>query len=173
MTDSKGLSRIEHASAGKLSASPTADDCANIAVSMNKRAQEIASGLPPDLNALPRLNGFRLRGIALGFAAIALEMVLLNLRAWRLREPLRLNVRERVMTFHEVTAGVFQSASESFRLFSPCSCRDSTLSGAAGFISPWSFWCRYIGRTQRESQNRKHLIALISCCLVRAKSNSL
>jgi len=40
---------------------------------------------------------------ALGFAAIALEMVLLNLRAWRLREPLRLNARERVMTFHEVT----------------------------------------------------------------------
>ena len=65
MTDSKGLSRIERASAGKLSASPTADDCANIAVSMNERAQEIASGLPPDLNALPRLNGFRLRGIAM------------------------------------------------------------------------------------------------------------
>ena len=32
---------------------------------MNKRAQEIASGLMPDLNALPRLNGFRLRGIAM------------------------------------------------------------------------------------------------------------
>src|SRR5437660_8275392 len=28
---------------------------------------------------------------ALGFTAIALEMVLLNLRAWQLREPLRLN----------------------------------------------------------------------------------
>jgi len=40
---------------------------------------------------------------ALGFTAIALEMVLLNLRAWQLREPLRLNVRERAMTFHEVT----------------------------------------------------------------------
>jgi uncharacterized membrane protein len=195
---------------------------------MNKRAQEIASGLPPDLNALPRLNGFRLRGIAmtrletfidaafafaitmlviasqqipddietllaafknvpafvasiivlgifwrghwlwsrrygledgvsifiswamivtmliyiyplkaifssmwfllsggrvghvlgahsesqvralfavfaLGFTAIAVEMVLLNLRAWQLREPLRLNARERAMAFHEVT----------------------------------------------------------------------
>ena len=30
---------------------------------MKKRAQEIASGLPPDLDALPRLGGFRLRGI--------------------------------------------------------------------------------------------------------------
>src|SRR5262245_388651 len=40
---------------------------------------------------------------ALGFTAIALEMVLLNLRAWCLREPLRLNARERAMTFHEMT----------------------------------------------------------------------
>ncbi len=40
---------------------------------------------------------------ALGFTAIALEMVLLNLRAWQLREPLRLNVLERAMTFREVT----------------------------------------------------------------------
>src|SRR5262249_31750383 len=39
---------------------------------------------------------------ALGFTAIALEMVLLNLRAWQLREPLRLNAQERAMTFHEV-----------------------------------------------------------------------
>ena len=30
-------------------------------------------------------------------------MVLLNLRAWQLREPLRLNARERAMTFREVT----------------------------------------------------------------------
>ena len=41
--------------------------------------------------------------VALGFTAIALEMVLLNLRAWQLREPLRLNARERAMTFNEVT----------------------------------------------------------------------
>ena len=40
---------------------------------------------------------------ALGFTAIALEMVLLNLRAWQLREPLRLNARERGMTLNEVT----------------------------------------------------------------------
>ena len=40
---------------------------------------------------------------ALGFVAIVLEMVLLNLRAWQLREPLRLNARERAMTFHELT----------------------------------------------------------------------
>src|SRR5438045_9280054 len=41
---------------------------------------------------------------ALGFTAIALEMVLLNLRAWPLRELLRLDALERAMTFNEVTA---------------------------------------------------------------------
>jgi len=40
---------------------------------------------------------------ALGFTAIAMEMLLLNLRAWQLREPLRLNARERAMTFNELT----------------------------------------------------------------------
>src|SRR5262249_52824720 len=40
---------------------------------------------------------------ALGFTAIALEMMLLNLRAWQLREPLRLNEREQATTFREVT----------------------------------------------------------------------
>ena len=35
---------------------------------------------------------------AIGFAAIALEILLLYLRAWQLREPLRLNKRERLMT---------------------------------------------------------------------------
>jgi hypothetical protein len=162
---------------------------------MHERAEEITSGLPPELDALPRLGGFRLRGIAmtrletfidaafafaitmlviatqqipddietllaafknvpafvasiivliyidplkaifssmwfllsggrvghvlgahsesqfralfaifaLGFTAIALEMVLLNLRAWQLREPLLLNARERAMTLNEVT----------------------------------------------------------------------
>src|SRR6058998_1834246 len=39
---------------------------------------------------------------ALGFTAIALEMVLLNLRAWQLREPLLLDARERSMTLQEV-----------------------------------------------------------------------
>lgn len=39
---------------------------------------------------------------ALGFSAIALEIVLLNLRAWQLREPLRLNAREKSMTLREV-----------------------------------------------------------------------
>jgi len=162
---------------------------------MDERAQEITSGLPPELDALPRLAGFRLRGLsmtrletfidaafafaitmlviatqqipddietllaafknvpafvasiivliyiyplkaifssmwfllsggrvghvlgahsesqlralfaifALGFTAIALEMVLLNLRASQLREPLLLNARERAMTLNEVT----------------------------------------------------------------------
>src|SRR4030095_13188531 len=40
---------------------------------------------------------------ALGFTAIALEMVLLNLRAWQLRKPLRLNAREKFITLYEVT----------------------------------------------------------------------
>ncbi len=35
---------------------------------------------------------------AIGFVAIALEIWLLNLRAWQLREPLRLNERERLLT---------------------------------------------------------------------------
>jgi len=39
---------------------------------------------------------------AVGFTAIALEIVLLNLRAWQLREPLRLNARERSITRYEI-----------------------------------------------------------------------
>ena len=35
---------------------------------------------------------------ALGFGALAFEIVLLNLRAWSLREALRLNARERLLT---------------------------------------------------------------------------
>jgi hypothetical protein len=40
---------------------------------------------------------------AIGFIAIALEILLLNLRAWQLRDPLRLNARERLITRYEVT----------------------------------------------------------------------
>jgi len=35
---------------------------------------------------------------ATGFAAISLEILFLNVRAWQLREPLRLNARERALT---------------------------------------------------------------------------
>jgi len=35
---------------------------------------------------------------AIGFTAIAVEILLLHLRAWQLREPLRLNPRERFLT---------------------------------------------------------------------------
>jgi hypothetical protein len=38
----------------------------------------------------------------LGFAAIAVEILFLNLRAWRLREPLRLNDWERSLTRGEI-----------------------------------------------------------------------
>jgi uncharacterized membrane protein len=40
---------------------------------------------------------------ALGFSAIALEIVLLHWRAWQLREPLRLNERERILTRAEMS----------------------------------------------------------------------
>jgi hypothetical protein len=39
---------------------------------------------------------------AIGFTAIALEIVLLNLRAWQLREPLRLDARENFITRSEI-----------------------------------------------------------------------
>lgn len=39
---------------------------------------------------------------ALGFSAIAIEILLLNLRAWRLREALRLNDHEKFMTRTEI-----------------------------------------------------------------------
>jgi hypothetical protein len=39
---------------------------------------------------------------ALGFIALALEIVLLNLRAWRLRRALQLNALERTLTQMEV-----------------------------------------------------------------------
>jgi hypothetical protein len=40
---------------------------------------------------------------AIGFTAIAVEIVLLYFRAWKLREPLRLNARERVMTLADIS----------------------------------------------------------------------
>src|SRR5216110_1591739 len=40
---------------------------------------------------------------ALGLIAISAEILLLNLRAWQLRDPLRLNARERLMTRGELT----------------------------------------------------------------------
>src|SRR6266478_4418291 len=40
---------------------------------------------------------------ALGLVAISAEILLLNLRAWQLREPLQLNARERLMTRGELT----------------------------------------------------------------------
>jgi uncharacterized membrane protein len=39
---------------------------------------------------------------AIGFIALALEIVLLNLRAWQLREPLRLDAREKFITRSEI-----------------------------------------------------------------------
>jgi len=39
---------------------------------------------------------------ALGTIAISAEILLLNLRAWQLREPLRLNARERLVTRGEL-----------------------------------------------------------------------
>lgn len=39
---------------------------------------------------------------AIGFSAMALEILLLNFHAWQLREPLRLNARERLMTAGQI-----------------------------------------------------------------------
>jgi uncharacterized membrane protein len=39
---------------------------------------------------------------AIGFTALALEIVLLNLRAWQLREPLRMDAREKFITRSEI-----------------------------------------------------------------------
>lgn len=40
---------------------------------------------------------------AIGLIAISAEVLLLNLRAWKLREPLRLNAREKLLTQSELT----------------------------------------------------------------------
>src|SRR5437588_715778 len=45
---------------------------------------------------------------ALGLIAIAAEILLLYVRAWQLREPLRLNARERLMTRGELTGWSIQ-----------------------------------------------------------------
>ena len=57
--------------------------------------QEITADTDGQVRALFALYG-------LGFAAIALEILLLNLRAWRLREPLRLNEHEKSLTRGEL-----------------------------------------------------------------------
>ncbi len=55
-------------------------------------------------HALGPHSGSQTRTIfALGFTAIALEVVLLNLRAWQLRKSLRLNELERLITLYEMT----------------------------------------------------------------------
>src|SRR5437773_8561045 len=40
---------------------------------------------------------------AIGFIAIVLEILLLTVHAWQLREPLRLNLKERLITLYEIT----------------------------------------------------------------------
>jgi uncharacterized membrane protein len=58
--------------------------------------QAIAAHTEGQLRALFAIYG-------LGFSAIALEILVLNLRAWRLREALRLNEHERSMTRAEIS----------------------------------------------------------------------
>jgi hypothetical protein len=61
---------------------------------MNKRAQEIASGLPSDLDALPRLRRFRLRGSAMTRletfidAAFAFAVTMLVIAAQRIPDDI-------------------------------------------------------------------------------------
>ena len=56
--------------------------------------------------------------------------------------------------------GVSPLPSDLFRWCWRYTCRERTSSGAAGFISPWPFWCRCKEPTLGGSQNRKHFIAL-------------
>src|SRR5947208_17105363 len=60
---------------------------------------------------------------AIGFTAIALEIVLLNLRAWQLRDPLRLNEQEKLATRGDIAgwriAGVVGSISLVLALVLP------------------------------------------------------
>ena len=58
------IGRYSHAKRENYS-TDSALRCASIGIRMNARAQEIAFGLPPDLDALPRLGRSRLRGIAM------------------------------------------------------------------------------------------------------------
>ncbi|CAN5502668.1 hypothetical protein BH20VER3_BH20VER3_04580 [soil metagenome] len=51
---------------------------------MNERHKEIASSLPADLDALPRLDGFRLRGLQMTRLSHRAGDWFLNLRAWQL-----------------------------------------------------------------------------------------
>jgi hypothetical protein len=57
--------------------------------------QPIAAHTDAEVRALFAIYG-------LGFSAIALEILLLNLRAWRLREALRLNEQEKFLTRTEL-----------------------------------------------------------------------
>ena len=57
--------------------------------------QLVAAHTPGQVRALFAIYG-------LGFSAIALEILLLNLRAWRLREALQLNAHEKFMTRSEL-----------------------------------------------------------------------
>lgn len=73
---------------------------------------------------------------AIGTAAIALEILLLNLRAWKLREPLRLNARERLMTRGELSGWSIPVAVALLAL-------------ALAFALPirqiqWSGWCYFL-----------------------------
>src|SRR5437868_976097 len=123
--------------------SPRLPSPLNYEVTRRARHEDIASMVPARLEELPRLRGFRLRGLemtrletfidaAFAFAismlviaaqqipdniqallaafrnvptficSIAAEILLLYLRAWQLRGPLRLNARESLMTRGEL-----------------------------------------------------------------------
>ncbi len=70
---------------------------------------------------------------ALGFSALAVEMVLLNLRAWRLREALRLDERERQLTRGEISGWSI-----------PVAVGLSSLTLALTLPPRWLFWSGWI-----------------------------
>jgi transmembrane protein TMEM174 (potassium channel) len=73
---------------------------------------------------------------ALGTMAIALEILLLNFRAWRLREPLRLNERERVMTRGELVGWSIPVAVGGLALMLALTLPIAQLQ--------WSGWCYFL-----------------------------
>ncbi len=76
---------------------------------------------------------------AIGFSAIAFEIWLLNLRAWRLRAPLRLNEREQAMTRGQLRGWSIPVITGLISLLLALTLPTNNSNGAAGFTSRWPF----------------------------------
>ena len=79
---------------------------------------------------------------ALGLIAISAEILLLYLRAWQLREPLRLNARERLVTRGELGGWCIPVGVGIVSLVLALSYQLTGSIGPAGSISQWPFLSR-------------------------------